>query len=57
MVTAWSVIWSNVMIRSIINNSIWNKINQKLKKQVNDGCLKNLPFFCGELNPNTQTVF
>ena len=57
MVTAWSVIWSNVMIRSIINNSIWKKINQKLKKQVNDGYIKNLPFFCGELNPHTQTVF
>ena len=40
------------------DDKIWKKINQKLKKtQVNDGYKKNLPFFCGELNSNTQTVF
>ena len=34
------------------------KNQSKTKKtQVNDGYIKNLPFFCGELNPNTQTVF
>ena len=33
------------------------KNQSKTKKQVNDGYIKNLPFFCGELNPHTQTVF